>query len=330
MGAKSLPNATIVPEWASLIGALAGCLRALGDPYETAWLIGVTGHAFRCALTEADGVIAAGPAAVAVDFARVAPLYRNGGRAVRLIESDTRVRDYPKRREEALKQIRRSIDRGRPVVAYDLHIPEFGIIHGYDDRARTLSVSSMISQQYGATLAEARWPVPERSGRMIVLLLGEREKIDPRRALSETLRFAVAYSAAGEPGDPTGAAHGFAAFSRWREALAGGAPIDASGHARLIQMLQSARRDAATFLRAQAATLPPALAAPLTEAAAAYERVALACSRLATLFPYPGGGAISSAGMRQAAAASLRQVETDEHAAVERLADAIVQIERGH
>lgn len=326
MGQKRIANVEIGVTWTSVVGALAGVLRALGEPCAISHLMGLTGHAFRLALTQADGVLAAGPAAPAADFARALPLYANAGRRWALVSAATTDRDFAARRRETLTQIRRSIDRGRPVIAYDIHLPEFGIIHGYDDTARTLVVSSMLSRQYGATLAASRWPVPERAGRFLVLLPGARTKPEPRRTLRESLRFAVAYADYGDPGDPAGATHGLAALTRWRDALHAGEPLDPAGNARLIQTVQSARRDAARYLRDSAAGLP-SLSGSLSAAAAAYDRVALAYSRMATLFPYPGGGSIGDVGTRTVAAFSLRDAEVHERAALHQLRQVLTGLE---
>ena len=315
MGRKLLPNVAVSATWTTFVGALEGVLRALGEPRSTHELMGLTGHAFRIALTEEDGVVAAGPAARAVDFRRVLPLYRNVGRMLELLTSAPADRNHEKHRREALKRIRKSIDRGTPAIAYDIHIPEFGIIYGYDDRARTLAVSSLMSGQYGVALAESRWPVPERAAPLILFLVGKRVRAEPVRACRDALRFALEYAARGDPGDPTRAVHGLAAFSTWREALEQHRPIEPAGNARTIQTVQSARRDAARFLRDTASVVPTA-AADLNEAAAAYDAVALALSRMATLFPYPTGGEVDSRGARMAAAAALREAEAQERQAV--------------
>lgn len=313
MTARRIANVDIEVAWTSLAGALAGALRALGEPRSIAEIMGLGGLAFRLALPAEGGVLAAGPAAAAIDIDRVAPLLRNAGRRLEVIAGRTDDRDAAKRRERVLKQIRKGIDRGRPALAYDLHIPEFGIIHGYDDRAHTLTVSSMMSRQYGDMLPESRWPVPERHGRFIVLLLGDRERVDIRRALRDALRYALAYAEHGEPGDPTSATHGLAAWRRWREAFERGEPIDPSGHARLIQTVQAARHAAAAFLRA---TADGPAAVSLQEAAGAYDRVVLALSRMATLFPYPNGGDIDGQGGRIVALSALREAEAAERAAL--------------
>lgn len=319
---KRLATVDLVPNWTSLVGALEGVLRALGDAPDTARVMGITGSAFRIALTEQNGVLAAAPPAAAADFTRMLPLVRNVGRRIELITSAATDRDFARRRQDALTRIRRSIDRGRPAIAYDLHLPEFGVVYGYDDRAKTLAVRSLISRQYGDLLAEDRWPVPERGERLVVLLVGERERVDPVQAQRAALRFAVDYAERGDPGDPTAATHGLAAFRRWRAAFEQGLALDPAGNALLIQMVQAARRDAARFLRTVAAG-PAVHAVALRDAASAYERVTLALSHMATLFPYPAGGDVGGAGARRLAVQALAEAEAQERAAVGLLAEAL-------
>jgi hypothetical protein len=316
MSRATLLNVSMSITWTTVAGAIEGALRALGEPRPSHEVMGITGHAFRIAVTEQSGVVAAGPAAASVDFDRALPLYRNTGRGFDLTEASPSDRNYAKQREKAIKQIRKSISRGRPAVVYDLHLPEFGIVHGYDDRAHTFEVSSLMSSQYGATLAESRWPVPERGQRLIVLLIGKPQRIEPVRAYHDALRFAVEYAAGGDPGDPTKAAHGLAASERWRAAYEQGWEIEPSGNARTIQTVQTARRDAARFLRETVAGAMPDAAGRAAEAADAYDRAALAFSRMATLFPYPTGGDVAGAAGRLVAMSALREAEEHERTAL--------------
>jgi hypothetical protein len=316
MRRATIPNVSMTITWTTVVGAIEGVLRALGNSRPTHELMGITGHAFRLALTEQSGVVAAGPTAASADFRRVLPLYRNTGRTFELVEASPADRDYAKKREKAIKQIRKNIGRHRPAVAFDLHLPEFGIIFGYDDRARTLEVSSLMSSQYGATLAESRWPVPERGQRLIVFLVGKQQRIGRTRAYRDALRFAFDYAWHGDPGDPTHAAHGLASFERWRAAFEQGREIDPAGHARIIQTVQTARRDAARFLRESVAAEVPAGAVYATIAATAYDRGALAFSRMATLFPYPAGGDVAGAAGRLVAIGALREAEEHERTAL--------------
>jgi hypothetical protein len=316
MARRLLTGVETVENWSSLAGALTGALRFLGERAEPAWVMGVSGLAFRLALPVHAGTVAAPGAETAIDLERAAPLLRNLGRAVAIVRADPGTRDYARRREEVVRRVRRGIDRGIPAVVYDLHLPRFGLVTGYDDRAGAWIVSTMLSGQYGALLPLSRWPVPERPAPVIALLLGDRVRVDPRRAVREALAFAVRYAARGDPGDPTGAVHGPAAYARWREAFERGEDVSAAGNAVLVQVLQSARRDAAAFLRGDAARLLPAAAPALARAADAYWAEVLALSRMMTLFPYPTGGDPSGPAARLAAAGALREALAREQEAL--------------
>jgi hypothetical protein len=328
MTRQQLPEIPLTVTWTTLIGALHAVLRFLGEPIEPHDLMGVTGFAFRLAVTERDGVLAALPAAASLDLPRALPLLENGGRHLTSIQASPDAEDFGSARAAALRTIRRSLDRGRPAIAFDLHLPEFGIVHGYDARARTLSVSTLLSGQFGATLPESRGPVPERGGRVIALIPGRRRPRPAARVHAEALRFAAGYAERGDPGDPTGAAHGFAAYARWARAFEAAEPIDAAGNARTIQGVQAARRDAARFVRG-IAPFHPDVAPALSAAATAYDAVALAFSRMATLFPYPSGGDVTGAAGRHVALAALREAERQERAALDRIREAVARMPPG-
>jgi hypothetical protein len=315
MAQKRLADVALTVTWTTLIGALHGGLRAFGEAPPVPELMVRSGFAFRFALSRSGGTLAAASVAAALDPARVQALLGNTGIKLDVIATERDDRRYAERRERALKEARKGIDRGRPAIDYDLHLPEFGLIVGYDDRARTLLVSTLLSGQFGERLPQDRWPVPERDGRLLLFPLRGRQRVDPARALRAALGFALGYAERGDPGDPTGAVHGLPAFAAWADALRSGAPIDPSGHARAIQTVQAARRDAATYLHAAALTFPRAAVA-LSEAAAGYEAEVVALAQLATLFPFPSGGDIENPGLRTVAAHALAAVEAAERRAL--------------
>ncbi len=219
-----LAGAEPADNWTSLAGALEGALRFLGESVTRPWVMGVSGCAFRLALPTAEGVVAAGPLEAAFAPERTAGLIRNLGRTVEIVAAQPGRRDYAKRRTEVIGRARKSIDRGLPVIVYGLHLPRFGLVKGYDDRAELWFVGSMLSAQYGEALPLNRWPVPERADPVLAVFLGNRARSDPRRAVLAALQYALDYADKGEPGDPTGAVHGRAAYRRWQEAFARGAP----------------------------------------------------------------------------------------------------------
>ena len=323
MGRKLLAEAHYVSNWTSLVGALEGALRYLGGALSTSYVMGVTGHAFRIAVARSAEGLTGGDGPQRADYERALPLYQGLGREVTYLYA-IRARDpaYERHRELIIKRIRDGIDRGLPAVAYDLHLPEFGLIKGYDTRARTFAVSTQLSAQYGETLPWEQWPVPGREEAVHVFLLGKPLRVDRREAELRALRFAVRYLEEGEPRLRHVAA-GFAAWERWLRAFQEGEAVSPSGNALLVQAVLSARAHAARFLREIAPDYPPAVAVAMKQAAAAYDALALPLSRLATMFPYPAGGNTASVALRREAAHELRRALEHEREAAAQLRAAL-------
>lgn len=313
---KLLAGADIVANWTSLAGALEGALRFLGEQVTTPWVMGVSGHAFRLALRIDAGEVAAPGAETAIDLKSAAARYRSLGRTFDVVVARAGAKDWAKRRDEVIRAAHKCIDHGAPALVYDLHLPQFGLVKGYDDKAGVWYVSSMVSAQYGETLPLSRWPVPERPDAVLALLPAGRVRVHPQAAVRDALRFAVLYAGQGEPDDGSGALHGLAALARWRDAFVRGEPIATTGNAILIQMLQSARRDAAAFLRRDGMRLLPDAGEALARAAAAYDAEVLALSRMMTMFPFPSGGDPTNAAARVVAASALREAAVREEEAI--------------
>ena len=316
MTRKILPGVEFIPNWVTLGGALEAALRAAGEGVTTPWVMGVTALAFRLSLLVEDGQVAVPGGESAFDPERMTRLLRGLGRKVEIVYAAHGSPAWEHRRDEAIGRVQKSIDRGVPAVVYDLHLPQFGVVKGYDDRARVWYVSTFMSGQYGEALPLARWPVPERGSPIIAVLPGDRVRVDQRRAAAAAILAAISHAEEGEPGAGPEAFYGYAAYERWMAAFAAGEPVSASGNALLIQGLQSARRDAAAFLRSDATRLLGGAAVPFTRAAAAYDAEVLALSRMMTMFPFPSGGDTSNMASRMVAAGALRQALAHEHEAI--------------
>jgi hypothetical protein len=323
-----MPRQTVaayVNHWVSVVGALHGTITALGGTYSPAEVSALSGHAFRLAITSsANGEIGAdGPNCFPSRSAL--PLYAGLGWRFTAVEAAPDDAAFARRRDEALERMAKATGRGVPAVAFDLHIPDFGIVYGTEKgRQRTslvLLVSTAMSAQYGARLPAEQWPAPGRPQPLRVFLPEKQVKVDPAARLVRLLRFAVEYARHGEPEPGPGCvapASGLAAYARWLAVLDGDGPVSPHGQARCIQALQQARVEAATFLDA-AQRSHPAAAPAFQRAAAGYRTVVLEMSRLATLFPFPNGGDVVSAGARRAGAIYLHRALTAEEQAVEAL-----------
>lgn len=319
---RRVPPAVFVNHWVSMVGALAGVLRALGSTLSAAEIDALSGHAFRFAVapavTDEGEMDAGGPDRFATETAL--PLYASLGWSFVAIEMPAGDPRYDATRTMILNAARSATHAGHPVILYGLHVPRFGIVRAVEGEA--LVASTAVSAQVGERLPLSQWPPPGPPLPLRAFLPERRGR--ETRALAELLRFAVTYARNGDsPGavGVAGAATGFAAYERWITLLESDAAISPGGHAYCLHALQQARAEAAAFLR-NAATGTP-IAPPLAAAAAAYEAETLALAQLITLFPYPNGGDIGSPGARRIAALYARRAYAAERDAIAHLATAL-------
>lgn len=92
-------------------------------------VMGITGHAFRINI-DPKQIDVAGPTMFPGGY-----LIRRNLCNLGFISnlSDTEKPFTPEKVEQVLALIQRSIDQGWPAISFDLFIPEFGLIYGYDD-----------------------------------------------------------------------------------------------------------------------------------------------------------------------------------------------------
>ncbi len=115
--------------WVTHLGCVHGCLEHLGVSMSPAWLHGGTGHAFIINIHEV--VCPSGPTAWHTHM--LGDLGRNLGYREEGIFADKPKPDFREKQEAAWAHVRECIDEGIPCYGWELHIPEFYTIHGYDE-----------------------------------------------------------------------------------------------------------------------------------------------------------------------------------------------------
>lgn len=116
--------------WTSAAAAIHGAIAYTDKRhYSLVDVMGITGHAFRINI-DPDHIDVAGPTMFPGGF-MIRRNLCNLGFISNL--SDTEKPFTPEKVEKVLALIQRSVDRGIPAIAFDLFIPEFGLIYGYDD-----------------------------------------------------------------------------------------------------------------------------------------------------------------------------------------------------
>lgn len=117
------------PKWVTHLGCIKGCMEYLGIDIADAWLFGATGHAFILNIHEV--VCPSGP--TAWNYMRLLELCRNLGVEVDTVSGQKSDKDFAHKQERAFRMVRESIDKGIPCYGWELAIPEFYVIHGYDE-----------------------------------------------------------------------------------------------------------------------------------------------------------------------------------------------------
>ncbi len=218
---------------------------------------------------------------------------------------------------DALALIHRSIDRGYPVMAWDLYIPEFAVIYGYNDEKRELVAGDNCGHSQ---------PVPyEHLGRgileeLFVLAIDEAIETDERKMLTDALRMILDHYHGQEPRAPR-CVNGLNAYDTWSDAYRGGT-VEPNGNAYNLAVVQDARRHAAEFLQEvgtswhEGSGKLEAIRPLSLEAAAHYRAVAETFAQLCRLFPFPAGGEPNEPGQAERAIQLLETAKKHEQEGV--------------
>jgi hypothetical protein len=126
---KALENCQWTPRWVSHLGCIKGCLDFLGIEVSDAWLYGGTGHAFVINLHEE--VCPSGP--TAWKTVKLFELGENLGYRLDGLFGFKQQDDFSGLQKRAWEYARQAIDQGRPCYGWELEIPEFYVVYGYDD-----------------------------------------------------------------------------------------------------------------------------------------------------------------------------------------------------
>jgi predicted DNA-binding protein YlxM (UPF0122 family) len=323
------PEALTLRTWITCGMALYGLVEYTDRKMSLPMVMGLSSHAFRLTIVP-DEIHIAGP--TMFDFGEVLQQgLRNMGFQSRVVNErmagpergpnanlvspsllsfDARAkRQLPQLLPQALELIHRSIDRGYPVLSWDLFIPEFGLIYGYDDETKQL--------QAGDNCGHDQTIPYEHLGRgfieeLFVLAIEEAVEIDKSTMLTNAIRTALAhYRGAEQKCD--GSVNGMEAYAAWREAYQKGT-IEPNGNAYTTAVAQNARRNASLFWSEIAETwADPAfdeIRPVILEAADLYGQMADEYATLSRLFPFPAGGEPNTPVNSEQAIGLLHSIET--------------------
>ena len=185
-----LENLQWSPRWVSHLGCIKGCLDYLGIEVSDAWLYGGTGHAFVINLHKE--VCPSGP--TAWNTMRVSALGQNLGYKEDVVFGPTEHEPLADVQRRAWEHVRQAIDAGRPCYGWELEIPEFYVIYGYEEEAGETAAGYYYS---GPGCSEGagpkRWQELGDTGIGVVEMysLGPGQAADDATTVREALSFAL-------------------------------------------------------------------------------------------------------------------------------------------
>ncbi len=279
---KKLENLRWKPMWVSHLGCVKGCLEYLNIEVSNAWLFGATGHAFIINVHEV--VCPSGPTAWNTEM--LFKLGKNVGYAIDGVFGSKSAGDFAEKQKLAWEKTRQAIDDGLPCYGWELDIPEFYVVYGYDDKGYFFS---------GPGCDSGKGPKPWKELGDTEIGIVEIYSVKPEQAaddvitVKEAFSFALEHSKGPEKWIFPKYKAGLAGFGNWIHALEAG-KADGFGMAYNAAVWSECRNFAVSFLKEAKGRLGGKFGSLFDEAAEHYEVVAQNLRRVSELFPFPPKG----------------------------------------
>jgi hypothetical protein len=247
--------------------------------------------------------------------------FANLGFDTRCVGGPTEIPPTPEELERALELIQWSLDRGVPLLAWDLFVPEFGIIYGYDDEARTLRCRDITKDGELPYEKLGRGQVHE----LYVMAVTGMKLVGKRTMLHGALRMAVSHAREqGYKREHSPYRNGLAGYDAWIEAF-GKRNVEAYGNTLHGMYIYDQRLFAAEFLKRIAdeiqgeAPEERLLKMLAGQASVQYDNVADRLAEFVARFPFPKGGDPNDPVQASAAIRHLSEARAEEEKGVELL-----------
>lgn len=275
---KQLEGLRWVPRWASHVGCIRGCLNYLGIECSDAWLFGASGHAF--VLNISPGLCPSGP--TDWDTSRFLNLGRNIGYVVERVDEycPQQDRDLQEAQGRAWQHVKSSIDQGLPCYGWELDIPEYQVIYGYDETGYYIS---------GPQCDEGKGPIPWQDlgkseiGMVLVSSVRPTAPADNHKTVCDALTYAQ--DVAHNRKKWTDRAGGLRGFDVWIRAMETGI-ADRFGLGYNAAVWAESRKFAVEFLREARHRINGELAPLFEKAASHYETVARNLKTVSDTYPF--------------------------------------------
>jgi hypothetical protein len=281
---KKLENCQWRPRWVAHLGCIKGCLEYLGVDVSDAWLYGGTGHAFVINLHEQ--VCPSGPTAW-----RTVKLFELGvnlGYRLDGVFGFKGQEGFSALQKRAWEHARQAIDQGRPCYGWELEIPEFYVVYGYDDGDGDNVAGYYYS---GPGCDEGKGPKPWQElgdtgiGVLELYSVWPGEVADDATTVKQALTFALEHAANPEEWIFEHYRAGPAGFDNWIGALQEGVASDMGVRYNTGVWLEC-RKNAVGFLEEAKRRLPGRADELFDKALAHYKAVAESLGKVAEVYPW--------------------------------------------
>ncbi len=280
--AKKIEGLRWKPQWVSHLGCIKGCLEYLNIDLTDAWLFGGTGHAFIINIHEV--VCPSGPTAWNTEM--LFKLGNNLGYTVDGIFAFKSANDFAERQKQTWEWAKGVIDEGLPCYGWELDIPEYYVVYGYDDNGYYFSGP-------GCDLGKGPKLWNELGNTEIGVLEMYRVKpaqaADDLRTVKEAFEFALEHSQSPSKWIFPKYKAGLAGFDNWIRALEAN-KVDRFGMAYNAAVWNECRDFAVRFLKEAKERIDGKLSPLFDEATSHYEMVAHCLNNVSEAFPFPPKG----------------------------------------
>ncbi|SFB59888.1 hypothetical protein SAMN05216312_11641 [Cohnella sp. OV330] len=235
--------------------------------------------------------------------------------------------------EAGLALAQKSIDRGIPVMAWDLFVPEFGVIYGYDDDAQTLRCKDVVKDDDLPYTKLGHGQI----GELFVFGIESSFEANKNDSLRDALEMIIDHARVpitrldGKP-----FRNGIAGYHAWRKAFEA-QTVEDLGNSYNSGVVSDAREYAAEFLRRVSADWKevPVFGSELSELSLAasehYQKAADALVKMREMFPMWQGGEPNKPEHAEIAISLLETAQVEEEQGVQKLEQmlAIMEVSSG-
>ena len=266
------------PMWVSHMGCVKGCLDFLGIEVTDAWLYGATGHAFVINMHEV--VCPSGPTAWNTE--KLFQLGRNVGYQIDGVFALKTHEDFGKKQEEAWRHSIESLDKGIPCYGWELDIPEYYVVYGYDDVGYHFS---------GPKCDAGRGPKPWQElgatqiGCLEMYSVAPGKAVEDAQVVKDALGFVLEHAQSPEKWIFPKYRAGLDGFDSWIEALST-VKADGFGMAYNSEVWNECRSLAVEFLKEAKERMPDKVSALFDDSIGHYQAVSENLKEVARLFPF--------------------------------------------